>query len=206
MFDRQGNRLGGNCFLHRDNMHADPSAAGRHHLGNPCQGEICHAFKEVGCLREHVSMFGMDHHNLRAAGDKHVQNPALFMIRILAVKVFPMVLDQSAFADGLEGLLQISIIKLRILRLDLCEGHRNALLHRQGNVQNIVRHLLVILDSGELQRGVDAFVFGRFRGNLLQSQHGGIIVGNFPCQFCDFFVFGHKCSPLKKRLFPACIG
>ena len=194
MLDGQGLTLRGDGLLDRDDMHADAGAAGRHELRKACQGEIGHALKEVRGLGEHVRLLGLDHHDLGAAGNEHVEHPALLVGGVLAVQVLPVILHQAALADGLQSLLQILPVELRVLFRDLLKGHGYAALHGQGDIQDIVGHLLVILDCSKLQRGIDAQILRRLRCNCLGTEFCGHVIGDFPSEFCDFLVFGHEFS------------
>ena len=145
VLDRQRLALGRDGLFDRNDMHADSGASGRHHFSNTRQRQIGHAFKEIGRLREHVRLLGIDHHDLGAAGNEHVQHPALFMVRILAVEILPMELDQTALADGLHRFFQIGSVKLRVLLCELLYRERHALFHGQRDIEDIVRHLLIVL-------------------------------------------------------------
>ena len=191
MLDRQGLALCGDGFLNGDDVHTDACASGRHHLGDTGQRQVCHALEEVRGFGVHVGLFGVYHHNLCAAGDEHVQHPALLVVRVLAVEVFPVELDKAAFADGLHGLLKVCAVKLRVLLRKLLDGKRHALFHRKTDVENVVGHLLVVLVGGVLQRGVDAQILRGFGSDLVLAEQYGSPVGNFLTEFCDFFVFRH---------------
>ena len=145
VLDRQRLALGRNGLLDRDNMHADAGASGRHHLGDARQRQIRHALEEVCRLREHIRLLGVDHHDLGAAGNEHIQHPALFMVRILAVEVLPMELDQTTLADGLHRFFQIGSVELRVLLRELLDRERHTLFHGQRDIEDIVRHLLIVL-------------------------------------------------------------
>ena len=156
VLDRQRLALGRNGLFDRDDVHTDASASGRNHLGNARQRQIRHALEEVCRLREHIRLLGVDHHDLGAAGNEHIQHPALFVVRVLAVEVLPVELNQAALAERLQRLLQIGSVKLRVLLCELLDRERHALFHRQGDIEDIVRHLLIVLHRRELEGGVDA--------------------------------------------------
>jgi len=196
MLDVHGLALGGNGLLHGDDVHADSGSSGRHHLGDSGQRQKCHALEKVSGLGEHVGMLGLDHHDLCAAGNEHVQYPALLMVGVFAVQVFPVVLHQAAFADGLHDLQQAVPVKGGVFLGQLLNGLGNALFHGDGHVQNIVRHLLVVLYGGELQRGVDAPVLRGIRGELVLADHHGRPVGNFLAELENLFVACHCLYPL----------
>ena len=67
-----------------------------------------------------------------------------------------MELNQAALAERLQRLLQIGSVKLRVLLCELLDRERHALFHRQGDIEDIVRHLLIVLHRRELEGGVDA--------------------------------------------------
>ena len=188
MLNGQGLALGRDGLLHRDYMHADAGAAGGHLLRQARQGQVGHALKEVRRFREHIGMDGVDHHDLRAAGDEHIQYPALLVVGVLAVQVLPMEFHQAAFADGLQGLFQIFRIKLGVLLCQLCKCEGDALFHGQADIQNVLCHLLAIVDRGEFQRGVDTPVLRGIRGDLVLAQENRGPVGNDLAKFGDFFV------------------
>ena len=145
VLDRQRLALGRDGLFDRNDVHADAGASGRHHLGDACQRQIRHALEEVRRLREHIRLLGVDHHDLGAAGNEHIQHPALFMVRVLAVEVLPMELDQTALADSLHRFFQIGSVKLRVLLCELLDRERHTLFHGQGDIEDIVRHLLIVL-------------------------------------------------------------
>ena len=66
-------------------MHTDAGASGRHHLRQACQRQIRHTLKEIGDFGLFITHIRMDHHDLRTAGHKHIQYPALLMSGIFAV-------------------------------------------------------------------------------------------------------------------------
>ena len=196
VLDGQRLALGGDGLLNRDDMHADACASGRHHFGDAGQRQISHALEEVSRLGVHVGLLGVYHHNLGAAGDEHVQHPALFMVGVLTVEVFPVELDKAALADSLHSFLKICSVELRVLLRQLLDGQRHTLLHRKADVKNVVGHLLVVLISGVLQRGVDAQIFRGLRGDLVLAEQHGRPVGYLFAELCDFFVLRHSFSSL----------
>ena len=200
VLDRQRLALGRDRLFDRDDVHADASASGRNHLGNTRQRQIGHALKEISRLREHIRLLGIDHHDLGAAGNEHVQYPALFMVRILAVEILPMELDQAALAERLQRLLQIGSVKLRVLLCELLDRERHALFHRQGDIEDIVRHLLVILHRRELEGGVDAQILRRIRRDLILSQQHRRAIRDYFSELCNFLVFCHVLASFFFRL------
>ena len=67
------------------------------------------------------------------------------MVRILAVEILPMELDQTALADSLHRFFQIGSVKLRVLLCELLDRERHTLFHGQRDIEDIVRHLLIVL-------------------------------------------------------------
>ena len=202
MLDRQRLALGRDRLFDRNDMHADAGASGRHHLGDARQRQIGHAFKEIGRLREHVRLLGIDHHDLGAAGNEHVQHPALFMVRILAVEILPMELNQPALADGLHRFFQIGSVKLWVLLCELLDRERHTLFHGQRDIEDIVRHLLVILHRRELEGGVDAQILRRIRRDLVLSQQHRRAIRDYFSELCNFLVFCHVIASFFFRLQP----
>lgn len=200
VLDRQRLALGRDRLFDRNDMHADSGASGRHHFSNTRQRQIGHAFKEIGRLREHVRLLGIDHHDLGAAGNEHVQHPALFMVRILAVEILPMELDQTALADSLHRFFQIGSVKLRVLLCELLDCERHTLFHGQRDIEDIVRHLLVILHRRELEGGVDAEILRRIRRDLVLSQQHRRAIRDYFSELCNFLVFCHVIASFFFRL------
>ena len=200
VLDRQRLALGRNGLFDRDDVHTDASASGRNHFSNTRQRQIGHAFKEISRLREHIRLLGIDHHDLGAAGNEHVQHPALFMVRILAVEILPMELDQTALADGLHRFFQIGSVELRVLLCELLDRERHTLFHGQSDIEDIVRHLLVILHRRELEGGVDAEILRRIRRDLVLSQQHRRAIRDFFAELCNFLVFCHVIASFFFRL------
>ena len=202
VLDRQRLALGRNGLLDRDNMHADASASGRHHLGDARQRQIRHALEEVCRLREHIRLLGVDHHDLGAAGNEHIQHPALFMVRILAVEILPMELDQTALADGLHRFFQIGSVKLRVLLCELLDRERHALFHRQSDIEDIIRHLLIVLHRRKLKGGVDAQILRSIRRDLVLAEQDSCAIRDFFAELCNFLVFCHVLASFSDSLHP----
>ena len=192
MLDGQALALCGDGLLNGNNVHADACAAGRYELGDACQRQICHALEEVCGLGVHIGLLGIYHHDLCAAGDEHVQHPALFMVGVLAVEVFPVELDEAALADGLHCLFEVCSVKLRVLLCKLLDGQGNALFHGQADIEDIVCHLLVILVCGVLECGIDTKVFGGFRRDLVLAEKDGGAVGDLLAELGDLLIFCHE--------------
>ena len=200
VLDRQRLALGRDRLFDRNDVHADTGASGRHHFGDAGQRQIGHALKEIGRLREHIRLLGIDHHDLGAAGDEHVQHPALFMVRIFAVEVLPMELDQAALTDGLHRLFEIGSVKLRILLCELLDRERHALFHGQRDIEDIVRHFLIVLHRRELEGGVDAEILRRVRRDFFLSQQHRRAIRDHFSELCNFLVFCHVIASFFFRL------
>ena len=200
VLDRQRLALGRNGLLDRDDVHTDASASGRNHLGNTRQRQIRHALEEVGRLREHIRLLGVDHHDLGAAGNKHIQHPALFVVRILAVEVLPVELNQAALAERLQRLLQIGSVELRVLLCELLDRERHTLFHGQSDIEDIVRHLLIVLHRRELEGGVNAEILRRIRRDLILSQQHRRAIRDYFSELCNFLVFCHVIASFFFRL------
>ncbi len=185
----------GDSLLNGDDMHADACASGRHHLGDTCQGQICHALKEVGSLGIHIRLLRVYHHDLSTARDEHIQYPALLVVRVFAVEIFPVELNKTALADGLHGLLKVFSVKLRVLCGQLFDGQRHALFHGQADVEYIIGHLLVILVCGVLQCGIDAKVFRGFGCDLVLAEKDSGTVGDHFAELGNLLVFCHSLQP-----------
>ena len=200
VLDRQRLALGRDGLFDRNDVHADAGASGRHHLGDARQRQIRHALEEVRRLREHIRLLGVDHHDLGAAGNEHIQHPALGVIRVLAVEILPMELDQTALADGLHRFFQIGSVKLRVLLRELLDRERHALFHGQRDIEDIVRHLFVILHRRELEGGVDAQILRRIRRDLILSQQHRRAIRDYFSELCNFLVFCHVIASFFFRL------
>ena len=190
MLDGQGLAVGGDGLLHGDDVHADAAAAGRHHLRDARQGQIGHALKKVRYLRRDRRDLRTHDHNLGAAGNEHIQHPALFVVGILAVQILKVPLDQAGLAQGLQRDLQTGIVITAEL-FQLLKGLGLALAHQQGNVQAVVRHGLAVAPLGILQSAVDAPVLRRFGRHLLQTEEDLLAVGDDLPQLKDLLVSRH---------------
>ena len=202
VLDRQRLALGRDGLFDRDDVHADAGASGRHHLGDARQRQIRHALEEVCRLREHIRLLGIDHHDLGTAGNEHVQHPAFLMVRVLAVEVLPVELDQTALADSLHRFFQIGSVELRVFLRKLLDRERHALFHRQGDVEDIVRHLLIILHRRELQCGVDAQILRGIRRDLVLAEQDRCAIRDFFAELCNFLVFCHVLASFSDSLHP----
>ncbi len=200
VLDRQRLALGRDGLFDRDDVHADTGASGRHHLGDARQRQVCHALEEVRRLREHIRLLGIDHHDLGAAGNEHIQHPALLMVRILTVKVLPVVLNQAALAERLQCLLQIGSVKLRVLLRELLDRERYTFFHRQGDIEDIVCHLLIVLHRRKLEGRVDAQILRGIRRDLVLAEQDSCAIRDLFAELCDFLVFCHVLASFSYNL------
>ena len=137
VLDGDGLALGGDGLLHRDDVHADARAAGRHHGSDPLQGLEAHALEELAKLRVLLQLLGIHIRELGAAGDKQRDHIPLLVVRVLAVQVLPVVLDQAHHAHLEQQLLQMLRVLARELG-DLGQGLGLADLHFQGDLGHLV--------------------------------------------------------------------
>ena len=92
----RGFALGRYSLLNGNNMHAYACASGGTSSVMPARGRYAMRSKKSAVSGVHVRLLGVYHHDLSAAGNEHVQHPALFMVGVLAVEVFPVELDKAA--------------------------------------------------------------------------------------------------------------
>ena len=147
-------------------------------------------------------MLGVDHHDLGAAGNEHIQHPALGVVRVLSVEVLPVELDQAALAERLQRLLQIVSVELRVLLRELLDRERHALFHRQGDIEDIVRHLLIVLHRRELEGRVDAQILRGIRRDLVLAEQDCCAIRDFFAELCNFLVFCHVLASFSDSLHP----
>ena len=106
----------------------------------------------------------------------------------------------SALAERLQRLLQIGSVELRVLLRELLDRERHALFHRQRDIEDIVRHLLVILHRRELEGGVDAQILRGIRRDLVLAQQHRRAIRDFFSELCNFLVFCHVIASFFFRL------
>ena len=195
VLDVHGLALGRDGLLHRDDVHADARAAGRHKLCDAGQRQIRHALKEVRHLRRDRRDLRPHDHDLRAAGNEHIQHPALLVVRVFAVQVLEMPFHQARLTQRLQNRFQVRVVLDAAQRLDLRKCLGLALSELQRNVQAVVRHFFPVAPLGILQAAVDAPVFRRLGRDLLKAQQDFLPVRDDLSQFCDFFVSCHRGVP-----------
>ncbi len=128
-----------NGFFHRDHVHTDARASGGHHRRDLLQGQHGHALKERRHLRVLVDLAPPHIQKLGAAGNEQGQDVPLLMVRVLAVQIFPVVLDDAQPGHLVQQLLQGGLLHLRQLH-QLRDGLGLADAHFQGHVHHLVGH------------------------------------------------------------------
>ena len=139
MLDGNGLVLRLDRLFHRDDVHTDAGASGRHHGSDLFERQERHALKERRDLRMLVDLRLAHIKELRAARNELRQRPALFMVRVLSVEIFPVVLNKTDVRHLGEQLFQL-ILALAGNGGDLRGGFRLADLHLQRNVRHFVRN------------------------------------------------------------------
>ena len=124
------------------------------------------------------------------------------MVRVLAVEVLPVELDQTTLADSLHRFFQIGSVELRVFLCELLDRERHTLFHRQGDVEDIVRHLLIILHRRELQGGVDAQILRGIRRDLVLAEQDRCAIRDFFAELCNLLVFCHVLASFSDSLHP----
>ena len=175
--DVQRLAVGGDGLFNGDDVHADAGAAGGHHLGHAREGQEGHALEEVGDDGLLVAHVGVDDHELCAAGDEHVQHPALLVVGVFAVEILPVVLDEAGVTQDLQRLLEPRGLHLAAL-LDDLEGDGLALFEHERNVQRVGRGAHAELLLRDLHRSVHAPVFRRVGVDLVDAEHYRGAVGD----------------------------
>ena len=114
--------LHGDGLLHRDDMHADPRAAGRHHLGDPRQGDKGHALEEGRHVRvipqPRVAAVRQFFHieKLRRTGHKHGQDIPTFRLRcgasVVIIVITVIILQQPYVTHLIQKLLKFFLAVL----------------------------------------------------------------------------------------------
>ena len=150
VLDVQGLIFHGDRLLHRDNVHAHATAAGGQKMGDPRQGDIGHALKEIADLRgvpqTLIALRPLLHvKKLRAAGHEHGQDVppgrgrrgAAIVVVVVAVVVF----QQADVAHLVQQLLEVGPVLLPdpVHFPQLLHGVGRAQLHGQGDVRHLVR-------------------------------------------------------------------
>ena len=169
--------VGGDGLFNGNDMHAYAGAAGRHHFRYAGKGQVGHTLEEIrddGLLVAHV---GVNDHELGAAGHEHVQHPALLVIRILAVEVFPMVLHEAGVAQDLKRFFEPCSLHFAALLNDF-KGDGLALFQDERHIQRVRRGAHAVLVLRELHRGVHAPVLGRVGIELVHAEQDGRPVGD----------------------------
>ena len=124
-------------FFYRDDVHTDTSASGRHHGGDLLQRQHGHALKECGHLGMLVDLAFPHIQELGTAGYKQRQDPAFFVIWVLAVQIFPVVFQQTQPGHFIQQLFQRLSLHLGQLH-HLADGLGLADAHLQCHVHHLV--------------------------------------------------------------------
>ena len=139
LFQPDGLLLRLDGLLHRDDVHADAGASGRHHGGDLLQRQHGHALKERRHLRVLIDLASAHVQELGAAGHEQRQDIALLVGGVLAVQIFPVVLDDAQPGHIIQQLLQRLALHLRQLH-QLLNGLGLADAHFQRHVHHLVGH------------------------------------------------------------------
>ena len=139
VLDGDGLVLGLDRLFHGDNMHADAGASGRHHRRDLLQREERHALKERRDLRMLVDLRLTHVDELRAARNELRQRPALLVVRVFPVQIFPVVLDKADVRHLGEQLFEL-FLAFAGERGDLRGRFRLAHLHLERDIRHFVRN------------------------------------------------------------------
>ena len=126
-------------LLHRDHVHTDARASGGHHRRDLLQGQHGHALKERRHLRVRVDLAPPHIQKLGAAGHEQGQDVPLLVVRVFAVQVLPVVLNETQPGHFVQQLLQGLAFHLRQLH-QLLDGLGLADTHFQCHVRHLIGH------------------------------------------------------------------
>ena len=126
-------------LLHRDHVHTDARASGGHHRRDLLQGQHGHALKERRHLRVRVDLAPPHIQKLGAAGHEQGQDVPLLVVRVFAVQVLPVVLNETQPGHFVQQLLQGLAFHLRQLH-QLLDGLGLADAHFQCHVRHLIGH------------------------------------------------------------------
>ena len=139
MLDGNGFVLGFDRLFHRDDVHADAGASGRHHRRDLFERQERHALKERRDLRVLVDLRLTHVDELRAARNELRQRPALLVVRVFPVQIFPVVLDKADVRHLGEQLFEL-FLAFAGERGDLRCRFRLAHLHLERDIRHFVRN------------------------------------------------------------------
>ena len=167
-------------LLHRDDVHTDARASGRHHGRDLFQRQHGHALEERGHLRVFVDLALAHVQKFSAARHKQRQYPALFVVRVLSVQVFPVILQKTQpghLIQQLFQLLRFHFGQLYHLRQSL--GFTNP--HFQRHIHHLVgQHVVKAPILRVINRGFQANAVGDHSPQLQQVFPGRPVrAGNF---------------------------
>ena len=169
MLDVERLALCRDSLLDRDDVHSDTVAALAYHLCDACKRQISHTLKEVRDLRCVRHDLVSHDHDLRSARYEHVEHVTSLMLRILAVLVLVVPLDETELAQSLQDCLQMIVIVTRQL-FHLRESLRLTLAHLESSIQTILCDVLAVSPDDVLISAVESPVFRRILGRLLKSE------------------------------------
>ena len=147
-------------LLYRDDMHSDSGSARSHHLSDPRKRQICHSLKEIRDLRSLTHDLIPHYHDLCRSRYELVENVTSLMLRILAILVLIVPLDETELAQSLQNCLQMIVI-IACQFFHLFESPRLALSHLQGCVKTILGDVLAVSSDDVLISAVKSPILRR---------------------------------------------
>ena len=123
-----------NCLFHRNNMHTDPGASGRHHWRYLFKGQSRHIFKKICKLRVLLHLFGIHYHKFGASRYKHGKN-----ILLMAVFILPVIFNKSDHAHFLKQFFRAGNTFFTFFCY-LLKPHRNTHFHGKCNLRHFIRN------------------------------------------------------------------
>ena len=147
-------------------MHANAGASGRDHLGGHGKWQVGHAFKEGANLGVLLHLSLVHDRELGRSRHKHGEQVALLVVGVLAVKVFPVVLNDAFDTKAIKQLLRALFRDLSTCD-HLCQRLGYAHLHMLGELCLLLGH-----DGGQTP------VFGHVGRELLEAKLDGNAIGN----------------------------
>ena len=141
-------------------MHTDARAARRDHGGDLLQREHGHALEERRDLRMLVDLALTHIEEFRAARNEQRQHPALFVVWVLAVQIFPVVFNDAEPCHFGEELFQRLALHFRQLH-QLLGGLWLANAHLERHIRHFVGHHTGKAPVfGVVRRGLEADAVG----------------------------------------------
>ena len=189
MFNAERLGLGGDGFLHGDNVHTHACATGRDHLGQTLQGETGHTLEEIADLRVLRHNLVVHVEQLRRTGDKEGKDIALVFTGVLLT--LPAVFQQTDGGHLLEQFLQMLLILAGTLH-KLPKGGGRALLHGEGDLYHLVGEDVCHAPEfrAVLRHGLQAELIGDPVGHLFAELEKILFVRNHSFSLQDsIFVY-----------------